>query len=208
MWAQYPRSPSPFLPSPSPPTSTQLLTDRGRPLGLYLEQLSVASIPVSYLSVSMRPPASGSFTLAYLGSIDISEARSQHLTPPLNGDWTNWVGFRRAITLQKMYTPVDPQKDPYLVALVIALAQRDRRHAVQPLPPDSSFTVRLSLAPPFPFTLVSQSVTNHLTPRHHVQVRILCMHWGRIPKADKCLRCPCVLFISPEAGFSWPGARR
>lgn len=32
----------------------------------------------------------------------------------------------------------------------------------------------VSLAPPFPLILVSQSVTNPLTPRHHVQVRILC----------------------------------
>ena len=182
------------------------MTDRGRPLGLCLEQRSVASIPVSYLSVSMWPPASGSFTLAYLGSIDISEARSQHLTPSLNGDRTNWVGFRRTITLQKMYTPVDPQKDPYLVALVIALAQRDRRHAVQPLPPDSSFTVRLS-CPPISldtcFPICNQpSDAPAPCPGSHI------MHWGRIPKADKCLCCPCVLFVSPEAGFSWPGARR
>ncbi|KAK3900745.1 hypothetical protein C8A05DRAFT_35595 [Staphylotrichum tortipilum] len=125
------------------PISPRPIWIHSKSLGLHLEQRSVASIPVLYASVSMRPPASGSITLAYLDSIDICRARSDHLTPPLNGDRTNWAGFHRAIALGKMYKPVDPEQDPFLVALVIALAQRDRRRAAQPLPPDSSFAVRI-----------------------------------------------------------------
>jgi hypothetical protein len=60
---------------------------------------------------------------------------------------TDWEGLQRSLTLLKLHTPKDPQRDPILVALVIALAQRQRRDATKPLPPDVSFTVGLLLSP-------------------------------------------------------------
>lgn len=55
-------------------------------------------------------------------------------------------GVHRLLALLKRHTPADLQKDPYLVALVIALAQQERRCAAQPLPPSSRFTVGLFLS--------------------------------------------------------------
>ncbi len=91
----------------------------------------------------MRRPASDMFTLACLDFNETMLERELHFRPPGNLRHTDWVGLRRSYTLVKLHTPEDPQKDPFLVALVIALAQNDRRHAAQPLPPDSSFTVCL-----------------------------------------------------------------
>lgn len=89
----------------------------------------------------MRGPAPDTFTLACLDFNETMLERELYFRPRENLRNTDWVGFRRSHTLVKLHTPKDPQKDPYLVALVIALAQKDRRHAAQPLPPDSSFTV-------------------------------------------------------------------
>lgn len=93
------------------------------------------------MSVPMRRPAPETFTLACLDFNETMLERKLHFRPPGNLCHTDWEGLRRSHTLLKLHTPKDPQKDPFLVALVIALAQKDRQHIAQPVPPDSSFTV-------------------------------------------------------------------
>ncbi|KAK3352638.1 hypothetical protein B0T25DRAFT_542434 [Lasiosphaeria hispida] len=58
----------------------------------------------------------------------------------------DWLGLWRAGLLNLCHTPKEPEKDPFLVALVIALVQHERWYAVQPLPSDSSFTVCILVA--------------------------------------------------------------
>ena len=92
----------------------------------------------------MRRPAPETFTLACLSLNETQLERAAQFRPRQSSDGgTDWVGLQISYTQRKFHTPKDPQRDPFLVALVIALAQRERRDAVQPLPPNSSFTVRL-----------------------------------------------------------------
>jgi hypothetical protein len=51
----------------------------------------------------------------------------------------------RCHKLEARHSPADEEKDPYLVALIIALAQKQRREAAALRSP-ATFTVR----PPFP----------------------------------------------------------
>ena len=135
----------------------------------------------------MRQPAPETFTLACLDFNETMLERKLHFRPPENLRHTDWEGLRRSHTLVELHTPEDPQKDPFLVALVIALAQNDRRHAAQPLPPDSSFTVSHFL--------------------HFFRVKTTDQPWDSVPdshpvhregkaKANKSLRSPCSSFLS------------
>ncbi|KAK3906523.1 hypothetical protein C8A05DRAFT_11726 [Staphylotrichum tortipilum] len=115
------------------------------PVSFHFDRRSRACIRICYVSVSIRRPASNTFTLACLDFNETMLERKLYFRPPGNLRHTDWEGLRRSHTLVKLHTPKDPQKDPFLVALVIALAQEDRRHAAQPLPLDSSFVVGLFL---------------------------------------------------------------
>ncbi len=91
----------------------------------------------------MRRPVRETFTLAGVSLHETDMNRNFHFAPRPSRIGVNWEGHRIASIQTILHTPKDPHRDPFLVALVIALAQRERRHAVQPLPPNSSFTVSL-----------------------------------------------------------------
>ncbi|KAK4130232.1 hypothetical protein BT67DRAFT_445867 [Trichocladium antarcticum] len=114
-----------------------------RRVNLYFNRRSRASIRFRHLSVSIRRPVPEIITLACLDYGGAMLERESYFKPPSNPRYTDWEGLRRSYTLAKLHTPADPQRDPLLVALAIALAQKDRRHAAQPLSPNSSFTVRI-----------------------------------------------------------------
>jgi hypothetical protein len=96
-------------------------------------------------------------------------------------------GLYRLHTLLKLYTPPNPHKDPFLVALVIALAQNERRHAPQPESHPVSFTVGRLLFHRF-LIVPSRSTTpgREFKPliSHHLgsQVRLIFTGEGR-PKS-------------------------
>ena len=114
-------------------------------MSLYFNRRSRAGISFRHLSVSIRRPVPEIISLVCLDYGGTILEREFYFRPPSNPRHMDWVGSRRTYILVKLYTPADPQKDPFLVALVIALAQKERRHAAQPLPPDASFTVSPSL---------------------------------------------------------------
>lgn len=115
-----------------------------RPVSLHFDRRPRACIRICYVLVLMRRPTPDTFTLACLDFNETKLERSLHSRPSRNLRDTDWEGSRCSHTLVKFHTPKDSQKDSFLVALIIALAQEDRRHAVQPLPPDSSFAAGLS----------------------------------------------------------------
>ncbi|KAH6847570.1 hypothetical protein B0I37DRAFT_375367 [Chaetomium sp. MPI-CAGE-AT-0009] len=118
------------------PLDPRILIQMSRPIGFYFEQRSHACIRVCYVSVD-------TFTLACLDFNQTMLLRHSYFRPSSHPRHMDWAGLRRSTTMIKRHTPKDPQKDPLVVAVVIALAQMERRHAAQPLPPDSSFTVRI-----------------------------------------------------------------
>ncbi|KAH6630548.1 hypothetical protein B0J18DRAFT_421475 [Chaetomium sp. MPI-SDFR-AT-0129] len=127
----------------APLDARRILLQMNWPVRFHFNRRSHACIRVCYASVSMWGPAPDTFTLACLDFNETMLERELKFSPPENLRHMDWVGLRRSYTLVKLHTPKDPQKDPFLVALVIALAQNDRRHAAQPLPPDSTFTIRI-----------------------------------------------------------------
>jgi hypothetical protein len=129
----------------APLDARHILLQMDQPVSFHFDRRSRACVRICYVSVSMGRPAPETFTLACLDFNETMLERKLHFRPPGNLCHTDWEGLRRSHTLVKLHTPKDPQKDPFLVALVIALAQKDRRHVAQPLPPDSSFTVRILL---------------------------------------------------------------
>ena len=111
---------------------------------LYFHCRPGPSIRFYHLSVLIPGPDPQRITLACLDYRDIEDAREEHFKPPLNRlHRTDRPGLWRARILSRRHAPKKAEKDPFLVALAIALAQ-DRRRAAQPLPSDSSFTVGLS----------------------------------------------------------------
>lgn len=73
----------------------------------------------------MRRPASDTFTLACLDVHETMLARALYFRPRANHRHTDWVGLQRSYTLVTLHTR-GSSKDPFLVALIIALAQNDR----------------------------------------------------------------------------------
>jgi hypothetical protein len=149
------------------PTNLHVLTPLGWPsrrVSLYFNRRSFASIGFRHLSVSIGRPIPEIIVLACLDYGGAMLERESYFKPPSNPRHTDWEGLRRSYTLTKLHTPANPQTDPLVVALTIALAQNDRRHAAQPLPPDSSFTV----GPSFTFPVVpSRSTTLSLGSQNH-----------------------------------------
>ncbi|KAK3364140.1 hypothetical protein B0T25DRAFT_58895 [Lasiosphaeria hispida] len=115
--------------------------EHNRAVSLYFHQRSRASIRFCCLSVSVPGPDAEIISLACIDYHDTMRERRQHFKPPPNRHYTDWPGLWRAGLLSLRHTPKEPEKDPFLVALIIALAQQERRYAAQPLPSDSSFTV-------------------------------------------------------------------
>ncbi|KAK4158064.1 hypothetical protein C8A00DRAFT_11118 [Chaetomidium leptoderma] len=118
---------------------------------LYFNQRSRAEIQYCRISVSIPGPALKKVTFA---CFDIDKAvllREFLFRPPKNRrGYMDLPGLYRLETLLKRHTPADRRKDPYLVALVIALAQQERRCTTAPPPPPPSFTVGLFLSPFLP----------------------------------------------------------
>ena len=134
----------------------------------------------------MRRPAPDTFTLACLDYNETMLEKSLYFRPRQDLSHTDWVGVRRSYTLEKLHTPEDPQKDPFLVALIIALAQNDRRHAAQPLPRDSSFTVGHFL---HFFRVKTTDQPRGCLPDSHP------VHREGKAKANESLRSPCASFL-------------
>ena len=138
------------------------------------------------MSVSSRrlAPKIVSFALFNHDETDL-ERRSLFYPPENRLHCMDLPGLYRLHTLLKLYTPPDPQKDPFLVAVVIALAQKERRHAPQSEPHSSSFTVshflfRLLPVPSRPTTVRKfKSLTSYVVV---YQVRLLFTGEGR-PKS-------------------------
>ncbi len=123
---------------------------RSQAVSLYFDQRPSANIRFCRLSVSFPGPDPEIISLACIDYHDTVRERRQHFKPPPNRHYTDWPGLWRAGLLSLHHTPKEPEKDPFLVALVIALAQKERRNAAQPLPSNSSFTVG-----PFPYVFLS-----------------------------------------------------
>ena len=148
------------------PTLT-LLEWRSKAVSLYFGQRPCASIRFCHLLVSVPGPDPEIISLACIDYHDTVRERRQHFKPPPNLRYTDWPGLWRAGLLNLRYTPKEPEKDPFLVALIIALAQKERQNAVQPLPSDSSFTVGpfpscFSLIVPSRPKVLSLRIRNHL----------------------------------------------
>ncbi|KAH6628835.1 hypothetical protein F5144DRAFT_580283 [Chaetomium tenue] len=123
-----------------PLNARKIVLQTNRPVSFHFNRRSHSCPRICWVSISMRCPPEA-FTLACLDFNETMLERELYFRPPANPRHTDWEGFRRVYTLLKLHTPKDTQKDPFLVALVIALAQKARRHAIQPLPPNSSFPV-------------------------------------------------------------------
>ncbi len=108
------------------------------------------------MSVSIRRPAPKTLTFICFNHDETELERRLLFRPVENHRHMDIPGLYRLHTLLKLHKPTDPEKDPFLVALVIALAQKKRRHAPQPEPPSSSFAVgRLLLLFSFLFSISS-----------------------------------------------------
>lgn len=114
---------------------------RSQAVSLYFGQRSRASIWFCRLSVSVPGPDPEIISLACIDYHDTVRERRQHFKPLPNRHYTDWPGLWRAGLLSLRHTPKEPEKDPFLVALVIALAQKEHRNAAQLRPSDLSFTV-------------------------------------------------------------------
>ncbi|KAK3292891.1 uncharacterized protein B0H64DRAFT_202874 [Chaetomium fimeti] len=125
------------------PLDARLCVKLNRTVNFYFDRRPSTCIRVCCVSIPMPQP--DILTLTCLDFNETMLEREFYFSPSENPRHMDWAGLRRADTLIKLHTPKDPQKDPFVVALVIAVAQGERRHAPQPLPPDSSFTLGLLL---------------------------------------------------------------
>lgn len=153
------------------------------------------------MSVSIPGPALEILTFAFFDMTEATLLRKLRFRPRENSLGMDLPGLNRCHTLLKRYTPVDPQKDPYIVALVIALAQKERRHRAQPLPPSSSFTVRLLISSFLPLRTIPlyyprsrelKSLTNlggGLLGSHS-------LYWAKAANPLQSLRGPCSSLLS------------
>ncbi|KAK4152321.1 hypothetical protein C8A00DRAFT_16357 [Chaetomidium leptoderma] len=134
------------------PFGSRISIDYNRVAYLYFDRRSRASIGFCRLSVLIRRPVPKIITLVCLDYYDtILERQTYFNLLPNRLYYSDLPRLYRCYSLLKRYTPADPRKDPLLVALVIALAQKARRrHTTQPGPHPHSFTVRplLSYPPP------------------------------------------------------------
>ena len=96
--------------------------------------LADALSPPCRVFVSHLPTCRSRFqplvVVAYVDVATVQFGGRDHLERPLNGrrKWAaNLPVVSRYRTLLKRHTPSDPLRDPYLVAVLIALAQRQRR---------------------------------------------------------------------------------
>ncbi|KAK4040272.1 hypothetical protein C8A01DRAFT_15816, partial [Parachaetomium inaequale] len=98
-------------------------------VGFHFAQRSRLTIPYCRMAVK-------NVTFACFDMYKAWEQRHLYFRPPKNTlHHMNLPGRRRYRLLEKRYTPTHAEKDPLLVALVIALAQRKRRRAPQGQPP-------------------------------------------------------------------------
>lgn len=130
----------------SPSQVALVLTQRGwvsRPARLYFDRSPRATIEYCRMSVRIPGPASEVITFACIDLDEIMLERRLLFRRENRLGMSDWPGVYRLRSLLKHHTPADPNQDPYLVALLIALAQRERRRAAQqlPLPLPSTFTV-------------------------------------------------------------------
>lgn len=122
---------------------------------LYFNRRSCASIRYCRMSVSSRRNTPHRTVILACFNHDETDLKRRSLFyPPENRlHVMDLPGLYSLHTLLKLYTPPDPNRDPFLVAIIIALAQEERRHAPQPKSHPASFTVgrrlfRLFLAVP------------------------------------------------------------
>ncbi|KAH6632801.1 hypothetical protein F5144DRAFT_651385 [Chaetomium tenue] len=93
-----------------------------RATSLYFHCRPGPSIRFYHLSVLIPGPDPQRITLACLDYRDIEDAREEHFKPPPNRlHRTDRPGLRRARILSRHHTPKEAEKDPFLVALIIAL---------------------------------------------------------------------------------------
>ena len=83
-----------------------------------------------YLTV--EPVQGKGVVIAYLDRDRLQAQRSEYFeSPRIPGRLTNRPVRLRLRKIQQRYTPKDPHQDPYFMAVLIALAQEERRDREQ-----------------------------------------------------------------------------
>ncbi|KAK3291548.1 uncharacterized protein B0H64DRAFT_247732 [Chaetomium fimeti] len=117
--------------------SGSVLLKPNRVASLEFEGRSCASFPYCRITA-------GNATFALFDAHDIAQERYRLFKPPpTKFAAMDLPGVQRCNRLLKRYMPTEHEKDPYLVAFVIALAQQSRRHMMQQEPALSAVTVRI-----------------------------------------------------------------
>ncbi|KAK3363790.1 hypothetical protein B0T25DRAFT_528461 [Lasiosphaeria hispida] len=126
------------------PIEGQTLVNLNQSRALYFAQQPRASLPFCRVSVSVPGPDPEIISLACVDYHDTLHMRQKYFRPSSRSYKTDFPAWWRSGILYARHIPKKPEKDPVLVALIVALAQHEHRQAaVQPPPPDSSFTVRV-----------------------------------------------------------------
>ncbi|KAH6649551.1 hypothetical protein F5144DRAFT_588242 [Chaetomium tenue] len=107
---------------------------------LYFNQRPGAGIVCSRFSVSFKSPTRKTITFTCFNHDQTGVERTIFFSPPRNLRYgMNLPGMYRSNALSNLHYQEDPLKDPFLVAVLIALAQEKRRRAPKPEPRSSSF---------------------------------------------------------------------
>jgi hypothetical protein len=152
---------------------------------LYFAHRTVARLLCRTYSHSHARPFSPS--LAYLDLSGITQQRRAKIEGPsaaLSAHPLNPPRFRRAQKLLRRYTPADLFKNPYLFALLVAIAQTQQRrlynknsnedtsvsNAITPHPP----------SPPSPLSSATNDTASDLPGRHHMAAYLNQQHPGHV----------------------------
>ncbi|KAL2134553.1 hypothetical protein VTI74DRAFT_11525 [Chaetomium olivicolor] len=119
--------------------------DNSRTVQLHFNRRPCATFGYCHIELYTAPPDLKYIEFACFDIYAPARQRREYFKPPPDRLYAtdNMPMVGRSRILLRRHTPRNRRKDPYLVALIIALAQEQRRDATKQPFPLSSFTVRL-----------------------------------------------------------------
>ncbi|KXX74036.1 hypothetical protein MMYC01_209560, partial [Madurella mycetomatis] len=113
--------------------------DPKRTVHLYFNQRPHVQLPYCHMSFPNLNPVED-ITIAFFALRELGLNRIMSFRTSNSFGYSDWPGVYRSEILEKRFFPADRNEDPYLVALIIALAQNQRRRYTAQTPPPCSFT--------------------------------------------------------------------
>ncbi|KAK3290152.1 uncharacterized protein B0H64DRAFT_427898 [Chaetomium fimeti] len=126
------------------PPGGHLSVENQQITSLYFNKRPCANIMYCRISLPPKSPTRRPITFACFNHDETGLVRRMFFSPVKNPIYgMNGPGIYRQTTLLRLHRPADPLKDPFLVAVLISLAQQKRRRAPKPESRSPSFKVRL-----------------------------------------------------------------